>query len=171
MIHARALGRASALATGICAADRASKWYVVEHLNLKTLGDIELSAVFNLRMAWNTGVNFGIFSDSGDAARWALILIAVAASVALLVWTARVGRRVVWIGAGLVAGGALGNAWDRVTYGAVADFLNVTCCGVHNPWAFNIADISIFLGVAILVLFDRTPAPATASEKPESRDS
>jgi signal peptidase II len=42
---------------------------------------------------------------------------------------------------------------DRVLYGAVADFLNMSCCGIENPYAFNVADISIFLGAVGLVLF------------------
>ena len=50
------------------------------------------------------------------------------------------------ISVGLLIGGALGNVVDRLIYGAVADFLNVTCCGLNNPYAFNVADISVFLG-------------------------
>jgi len=170
MNNARALTSALALAAVIFIADRASKWFVVEHLDLKTVGDIAVSPVFNLRMAWNTGVNFGVFAGSGEVARWALIAVAVIAAVALAVWTARAGRRAVWLGAGMIIGGAVGNAWDRATYGAVADFLNVTCCGLYNPWAFNVADIAIFVGVGVLLLFDRN-AGETAPERPESGDS
>jgi signal peptidase II len=54
---------------------------------------------------------------------------------------------------GFVTGGALGNALDRVTYGAVADFLNTSCCGIRNPYSFNIADIFIFVGAGLLLLF------------------
>ena len=50
-------------------------------------------------------------------------------------------------------GGALGNVLDRVLYGAVADFLNMSCCGIENPYAFNVADIAIFAGAFGLVLF------------------
>ena len=49
-------------------------------------------------------------------------------------------------------GGALGNAWDRLQYGAVADFLNMSCCGIDNPYAFNIADVAIFAGAALIAL-------------------
>ncbi|MEC8796836.1 MAG: signal peptidase II, partial [Pseudomonadota bacterium] len=60
------------------------------------------------------------------------------------------------IGAGLLVGGALGNAIDRIVFGAVADFLNMSCCGIANPYAFNVADIAIFAGVfAIAVFGDR----------------
>ena len=46
---------------------------------------------------------------------------------------------------GAVVGGALGNAFDRVIYGAVTDFLNMSCCGINNPYSFNIADVLIML--------------------------
>ena len=49
----------------------------------------------------------------------------------------------------------LGNVWDRLQYGAVADFINMSCCGLRNPFAFNLADAAIFGGAALLVLFGR----------------
>ena len=55
--------------------------------------------------------------------------------------------------AGLLIGGALGNVVDRLLYGAVADFLNMSCCGIDNPYAFNVADISVFFGAIGLALF------------------
>jgi len=55
------------------------------------------------------------------------------------------------LGAGLVVGGAIGNALDRVIYGAVADFLNMSCCGLNNPYVFNVADIAIFAGAGLLI--------------------
>jgi signal peptidase II len=52
-----------------------------------------------------------------------------------------------------LVGGALGNVVDRVLYGAVADFLNMSCCGIENPYAFNVADVTIFVGAFGLILF------------------
>ena len=52
-----------------------------------------------------------------------------------------------------LVGGALGNVIDRLAYGYVADFLNMSCCGLENPYAFNLADVFIFLGAVGLVLF------------------
>jgi len=57
------------------------------------------------------------------------------------------------ISAGLIVGGAIGNVIDRVQYGAVADFLNMSCCGFDNPFSFNVADIAIFAGVAGILIF------------------
>ncbi len=64
---------------------------------------------------------------------------------------------------------------DRVLYGAVADFLNMSCCGIENPYAFNVADIAIFAGAFGLVLFTRETKPepeklkSTPKRKPAER--
>jgi signal peptidase II len=69
-------------------------------------------------------------------------------------WIRREGAgRWAQISAGLLVGGALGNVIDRIVYGAVADFLNMSCCGIENPYAFNVADIAIFAGAIGLILF------------------
>ncbi len=149
----------------VFAADRVSKWWVVEWMDLEHLGRIEVLPPFlNFVMAWNRGINFGIGAGGPDMMRWILILLAVAISVALVWWVRRRGARdkdedtgkertpaLAW-GAGVIIGGALGNAWDRVQYGAVADFLNMSCCGIDNPYAFNIADVAIFAGASLVAL-------------------
>jgi len=57
------------------------------------------------------------------------------------------------ISGGLLIGGALGNVIDRVIYGAVADFLNMSCCGISNPFSFNVADVAVFAGAIGIILF------------------
>ena len=57
------------------------------------------------------------------------------------------------VACGFLVGGAAGNAIDRFFHGAVVDFLNVSCCGISNPFAFNVADIFIFFGALGLVIF------------------
>ncbi len=146
--------------SGVFGADRLSKLWVVEWMDLEYLGRIEvLPPYLNFVMAWNRGINFGIGAGGPDLMRWVLILLAVAISVALVWWVRRRGARdegeertpgLAW-GAGVVIGGALGNAWDRLQYRAVADFLNMSCCGIDNPYAFNIADVAIFAGAALIV--------------------
>jgi len=103
-------------------------------------------------MAWNRGVNFGLFASGDDRARWALVALALAISAAVAVWAARRADLRFGVAAGLLIGGAVGNAWDRIRYGAVADFLNVTCCGFANPYSFNIADAAIFAGAVAIAL-------------------
>ncbi|MCG7494908.1 signal peptidase II [Thalassobius sp. Cn5-15] len=135
--------------------DQASKYYVVHYLDLRLRGEIDVLPPFlNLRMAWNTGINFGLLSDNGDLARWVLIGMAFLICAFVLYWVHkdRPGRMGL-IAAGLLIGGALGNVVDRFLYGAVADFLNMSCCGISNPYAFNVADIAIFIGAFGLVVW------------------
>lgn len=134
--------------------DQASKYWVVHGLDLINRGVIEVAPPFlTLRMAWNTGINFGLFSDGSPWARWVLIALALAICVAVLVWVSRERpRHIGLVAAGVLIGGALGNVIDRLIYGAVADFLNMSCCGLVNPYAFNVADIAIFVGAAGLIL-------------------
>ena len=148
----------SALAT--LALDQATKLGVVFGLDLLNRGEIDvLPPLLNFRMAWNTGINFGLFSGETELVRWALIVIALAVSVWVWLWVRRDNpSRLAEISAGLLVGGALGNVIDRLAYGKVADFLNMSCCGIENPYAFNVADIAIFAGAAGLVLFaGKTP--------------
>jgi signal peptidase II len=139
--------------------DQATKYLVVHMMNLMTRQEIDVAAPFLVfQMAWNRGVNFGI----GAAAdmRWVLIGIALAISAAVLVWLWRAGgTKWTYISAGLLIGGALGNVVDRVLYGAVADFINMSCCGINNPFSFNVADVAIFAGAIGLALLPdgRTP--------------
>lgn len=135
--------------------DQLSKWLVVHKMGLLELGEIDVWPPYlTFRMAWNRGVNFGLFGSGGDATRWILIALALAISIWVVLWMrkARLGV-LAQISAGLLVGGALGNVVDRLLYGAVADFLNMSCCGIENPFAFNIADIGVFGGAIGLVLF------------------
>ena len=133
--------------------DRLSKVWIVDWLDLKNRLALDVVPPFlNLRMAWNTGVNFGIGGGGPDETRWVLIGLSLVISAALLWWVLRRNDRVLAYGAGAVIGGALGNAWDRFQWGAVADFLNMSCCGIQNPFSFNVADIAIFLGAVWIAL-------------------
>lgn len=139
--------------------DQATKLAVVQGLNLEKRGEIDVIPPFlNFRMAWNQGVNFGLFASGTELVRWGLIVLSLVIVGWVWVWIAR-GQGSKWmrISAGVLIGGALGNVVDRVAYGAVADFLNMSCCGFENPYAFNVADIAIFAGAAGLALFS---APA-----------
>lgn len=142
--------------------DQASKYLVVHLLDLRTLGELDvIPPLLNLRMAWNTGINFGLFSNSADFARWVLIVLALVISVAVVWWVYRdPPKKPGLIAAGLLIGGALGNVVDRFLYGAVADFLNMSCCGFENPYAFNVADITIFIGAFGLILWGGTKKPS-----------
>ena len=135
-------------------ADQASKYVVVHYLDLITKMRIDVFPPYlTFRMAWNRCVNFGI--GAGLDMRWVLIGIALVISAVVLIWLwRRPADRFTYISAGFLVGGALGNVVDRQIYGAVADFLNMSCCGFDNPYAFNIADISIFIGAIGIAFAD-----------------
>lgn len=137
----------------VFAVDQLSKWYVLDHLGLDERLAIDVAPPFlNYRMAWNTGINFGLFGGGPGATRWFLIAISVVVSAVLVWWVLRRRSGALALGAGLVLGGAMGNAVDRLRHGAVADFLNTSCCGIQNPFSFNIADVAIFAGAVWLAI-------------------
>ncbi|MFT3725343.1 MAG: signal peptidase II [Hyphomonadaceae bacterium] len=154
-----ALPIAIATALAVIALDQLTKYLVVVAMNLRETGEIAVFPGLTFRMAWNTGVNFGILSGDTGITRW--LLAGFSTIIAgVLVFAARRSRRLLTVlGLGIAAGGAVGNVIDRFTWGAVADFLNVTCCGFRNPWSFNLADIAIFAGFGLLLLPARRNPP------------
>ena len=142
--------------------DQISKWVVVFGIDLRNQFELEVFPPYlNFRMAWNYGVNFGLFAGDSAMQRWLLIGFAVAVSAAVALWLRRTPMsRLGHISGGLLIGGALSNALDRAIYGAVADFLNMSCCGLDNPFAFNLADVSIFAGAIGLMFFSDPPKAA-----------
>jgi signal peptidase II len=130
--------------------DRLSKIIIVHWLDLASVYKIQIWPPYlNFVMAWNTGVNFGILNNFDG--RWFLVTFSIAVSLALAFWVRNKGRWLLPLASGAVIGGALGNAYDRVVYGAVADYLNVSCCTIQNPYSFNVADVLIFVGAGFLM--------------------
>ncbi|HHN66475.1 MAG TPA: signal peptidase II [Thermopetrobacter sp.] len=113
---------------------------------------IRLAPFFDIVLAWNRGVSYGWFTQQSDAGRWLLTAVALAVSAALLWWLARQRRAVPAAAIGMIIGGALANALDRVIHGAVADFFWFHV-GAFSWYVFNIADVAIVAGV-ILLLYD-----------------
>ena len=136
---------------------------VVKHWMLALLFDpprvLEVTGFFNLVPVWNSGISFGLFGNS-SASRWILVGLALVIVVVLLVWLRRAGTGVVVFALVLVVGGALSNVVDRVLYRAVIDFVDIHGFGFHWP-AFNIADMSIVIGTALL-LYDGLFGPQRA---------
>ncbi len=104
-------------------------------------------------MAWNKGINFGLFEGNSVVQAYILSAISILISVVFVIWLKNSAVFLIQILAALVIGGALGNAIDRLLYGAVADFINITCCGLRNPYSFNLADVFIFIGLIGLLIF------------------
>ena len=142
--------------------DQITKYLIVHVAQLPEIGSMAvLPPYINFTMAWNYGINFGILAQDSAVTRWVLISVALTISGAVLwwVWKDPAGR---WqkTAAGLLIGGAMGNVVDRLVYGAVADFINLDCCGINNPYAFNVADVAVFVGAFGMVVFttDKNPS-------------
>ena len=134
--------------------DQLSKWLVVFYLQLNTKVRIDLNNQFlNFHMAWNKGINFGLFESESASQVYVLFLSSLLISGVLLFWVRNTENFEIQLSSSLVIGGAVGNAIDRILYGSVADFINLTCCNINNPFSFNLADVFIFLGVIGLIYF------------------
>ena len=132
--------------------DQASKLYLFFVVDIAARQPIEITTFFNLILVWNQGISYGMFQQTSEFGRWALTLFKVAAAIGLSIWAWRAPEKWLCLGLGLIAGGALGNAIDRVLYGAVLDFAHLYW-GKLSWYVFNIADAAIVVGV-LLLLYD-----------------
>ncbi|MEI6438620.1 MAG: signal peptidase II [Alphaproteobacteria bacterium] len=137
------------LSAAIIAADQATKTLFLK-LGLLEGMSLPLFGPFKLTMVWNQGISFSLLTAQSDLARWALTLFAVGVAVFLGSLLRRAERGLLTVGLGLVMGGALGNAIDRIRFGAVVDFFDAT--SLMFPWIFNLADSAISIGVVFLLL-------------------
>ena len=144
---------ASALALGasIVALDQTVKYWVLNALRLPDIGSVPVAGPLHWTMVWNQGVSFGFFRADHDIVRWALAAFSIIVAVVLAGWVRKATRPLFALALGLVIGGAVGNVIDRIRFGAVVDFIDVTRIGFF-PWVFNIADAAIVCGVVALVV-------------------
>jgi signal peptidase II len=144
------LGTLVALVT--LALDQASKLYLLFGYDLPLREPLILAPFLDLMVVWNRGISYGLFQQETEVGRWLLLAISAAAAVGLTVWMTRVSSRLVASALGLIVGGAVGNAIDRLAYGAVFDFVHFHLGG-FSWYVFNIADAAIVAGV-IGLLYD-----------------
>ncbi len=138
----------------ICVLDQASKQWMLQRLDLDGLRRIVLAPVLELVLVRNYGISYGLFQQNTALGRWALVVVTAVAIVLLSVWLARAESRLVALSLGLVIGGAVGNAIDRIAYGWVVDFVrfHITTDSIRfDWWVFNLADAAIVAGVAGLL--------------------
>jgi signal peptidase II len=134
----------------VCVLDQALKLWVLFGLELGRKGLVHVLPGFDLVLTWNTGISYGLFPQGGQTGRWVLVAIKIGAAILLTVWLARTRDRLTAIALGLIIGGAIGNAIDRIAHGAVADFilLYVATASWRFDWyVFNLADAAIVAGV------------------------
>jgi signal peptidase II len=137
--------RALAIALGTAIVDQVHKWWMIEVMRMQIGERIEVTPFFDWYFVINKGISYGM--ASGDVGQGLLVAFSAIAAVALMVWLAVAGSGLLMAWSlGLIVGGAIGNAIDRMHLGGVADFFSLHAFGFY--WfIFNIADIAIVAGV------------------------
>jgi signal peptidase II len=144
-------GAALALAAVIVAADQSVKNWVLNGLRLPDIGSVPVAGPLHWTMVWNDGVSFHLFASGHNAVRWVLAAFSIIVAAVLAGWVRKANRPLFALALGLVIGGAVGNVIDRIRFGAVVDFIDVTRIGFF-PWVFNVADSAISIGIGCLLL-------------------
>jgi len=142
------------IAAAACALDQATKFWLLDVFDLGSRGRVAVAPFTDFVLTWNTGISYGLFSQQGPAGQWALLVFKVAAVALLWIWLARAPSRLTAAALGLVIGGALGNAIDRLHWPGVLDFVlwHVETAGFSLRWyVFNLADVAIVAGVVGLL--------------------
>jgi len=143
--------------------DQASKLWLLYEFDLANRGVVKVTPFFDLVLARNVGISFGWFQNDGLLAQAVLTAIKAVAVIVLAIWMARSRNRLATVALGLIIGGAIGNAIDRVAYGWVIDFaqFHIEIWGKTYYWyVFNLADVAIVAGVAALLYDSFRGVPA-----------
>ena len=132
--------------------DRVSKTYVI-YLNDKLLGIEILSSKFlNIRLIWNEGIAFGLLSFN-DKIIYNLLTFIIFIIILIIFFMILKSYGLKKYSLLMILGGALGNVYDRIFYGAVPDFIDFHIGNFH--WfIFNVADIFITLGVIFMIIIE-----------------
>ena len=137
-----------------CVLDQAVKFWLLDAFNLAGRGAVPVTPFADLILTWNTGISYGLFPQQGPVGQWALLAFKVAAVAFLWAWLARAASRLTAAALGLIIGGALGNAIDRLHWPGVLDFVLLhldTATGSFRWYVFNLADVAIVAGVVGLL--------------------
>jgi signal peptidase II len=157
-----ALGLAVAAVTAVI--DQAVKLWLVDVFDLGSREQVALMPFVNLVLTWNTGISYGLFPQESAFGQWALLIFKALVVAFLWVWLARTQSRLGAVALGLIIGGAVGNAIDRLHWPGVMDFVlfHVETSGFSFRWyVFNLADVAIVAGV-IGLLYDSHRAGGAA---------
>lgn len=144
------------------ALDQTHKWWMLLIYRIADKGRVEITPFLDLVFVKNQGVSYGMFAQGDMTGQYVLALFAVLATAGLSAWLARgVDNKLLAVSIGMIIGGALGNALDRLLIGGVADFFSLHAYGFYW-YIFNIADIAIVAGVLGLLYDSFTNRPSAA---------
>jgi signal peptidase II len=145
------------IAIAVVLIDQIVKIGVLSYSGLSETGSRPLAPFLDLTLRWNRGISFSLFTSDSASGQTALLALTLAATSLLTLWLFRSRSALPAVGLGLIIGGALGNAVDRIAHGAVIDYFDLHVFGRHF-FVFNVADAAINIGVALLIL-DLLPIP------------
>jgi signal peptidase II len=137
-----------------CLADQASKFWLLYDFDLPSRSPVALTPFIDLYLTFNTGISYGLFPQQGPLGQGALLAFKVAAVIFLWAWLARAPSRLTAASLGLIIGGAIGNAIDRLHWPGVMDFVlfHIDTASFSFRWyVFNLADVAIVAGVVGLL--------------------
>jgi signal peptidase II len=137
-----------------CIIDQAAKFWLLLDYGLTEHTPVAVGPFIDLLLTWNTGISYGLFPQEGTVGQWALLAFKAAAVVFLWVWLARAPSRLTALALGLIIGGAFGNAFDRLHWPGVMDFVLFhveTATSGFRWYVFNLADVAIVAGVVGLL--------------------
>ena len=140
------------LSLAVIVLDQLRKWFVAGHMQVYQT--LYVLPVFNVALLHNTGAAFSMLAGQPGWQRWFFVILALGIAGLIVTWLVRMpASSTRWMAAGLalVAGGAVGNVWDRLAQGYVVDFLQFHWHGWFFP-AFNVADSAITVGAVMLIL-------------------
>jgi len=127
--------------------DQLHKWWMLDVYRIAARGRVAVTPFLDLVYVKNIGISYSLFDQDSYAGQIMLAAFGGVASLALWAWLARGGaNRLMAVSIGLIMGGALGNAIDRVRLGGVADFFSLHALGLYW-YVFNVADVAIVAGV------------------------
>jgi signal peptidase II len=142
------------VAVATCLLDQAAKFWLLLDWHLNSQAPVALTPFMELVLTWNTGISYGLFPQNGPVGPWALLAFKIAAVVFLWIWLSRAPSRLTALALGLIIGGAVGNAIDRLHWPGVMDFvlLHLETASFSFRWyVFNLADVAIVAGVVGLL--------------------
>lgn len=135
------------IAALVFAIDQLHKYWMLNVYGINEKAPVSITSFFDLVMVWNKGVSYGLFTTHTQ--EW-LIALSLAITAVLWTWACRAERAFTAFALALIIGGALSNALDRAVRGAVADFFHFHYQG-FSWYVFNLADVAIVAGVALLL--------------------
>lgn len=144
----RLLGFLTALVTLVI--DQGNKLWMLFVFDIAKNQPVQLAPFLDLVMAWNSGISYSLLRADSDLGRYGLLALSLTVTAGLSIWLWRAPLKLTTVSLGLIIGGALGNAYDRFAYGAVADFFHFHV-GSFSWYVFNLADVAIVAGVGLLL--------------------